>query len=594
MPKKEYHKWSKDKLVHEIKTLLKRKKFGLVWEDKEEDLATKCEDFLPVLSEVKKKKIQNDKSDLQHIIIEGDNYHALSTLCYTHKKKIDVIYIDPPYNTGNKDFVYNDNYIDKEDRFRHSKWLSFISKRLKLAKYLLKDSGIIIVSIDDNEVAQLKLLMDDPSLFGENNFIALLPTIMNLKGNNDQFGFAGTHEYTLVYAKDKSLAKLNQFAVDEEDVMKEWEEDDYGFYKKGANLKATGTNAPREKRPNLFYPIFFKSNGDFYTTENDKPLNKNDKTILPITDNKEMSWRWSKKKLNKEKHNVIISENGEMSLYKKQRPQLGDLPTKKPKSLFYKPEYSSGNGTAQLKELFGDKVFDNPKPLDLIKDLLYLTTDKDSVVLDFMAGSGTTAIATLLLNQEDKGTRKFILCTNNELNGIGTKLAKENPEINQEEIGICQRVCYPRLERVMNGYTNPKKQKVDGLGGNLRYYKTDFVNQVRTDTDKRKLVNKSTEMLCLTENTFDKVIEEKDFYAIFESSERMTGIIYDEDAIDDFNEEIKKFNKPLSVYIFSYDHTYNKEDFADIKNLVEVKPIPEVILNVYRKIYKNIRKSKTS
>ncbi len=434
--------------------------------------------------------------------------------------------------------------------------------------------------------------MDDPSFFGEGNFIAMLPTVMNLKGNNDQFGFAGTHEYTLIYAKNKTLAKINEFDVDEKEVMEKWNEDEYGFYKKGANLKATGTNAPREKRPNLFYPIFFKSNGDFYTTKNDKPLSKKDKIIYPITDNKEMSWRWSKKKLNDENHNVIVSLNGIYSLYKKQRPQLGDLPTKKPKTLFYKPEYSSGNGTAQLKEMFEDKVFDNPKPLQLIKDILYLTGNKDATILDFMAGSGTTGLATLLLNQEDQGNRKFLLCTNNELNGVGSKLAKDNPKLKKEEIGICQRVCYPRIERVMNGYTNLKKQKINGLGGNLHYYKTDFVNQVRTDTDKRKLVNKSTEMLCLTENTFNKVLEEKNLYAVFQNSEKITGIIYDEDAIDDFNTAIKKLKKPLTIYIFSYDHTYNEEDFENIANHVEVKPIPEVILNIYRKIYKKIRKPK--
>jgi len=477
MAKKDYKNWDKNDLIKEIEQLRKRKKYGLVWEDKLENVVEQCKTELPVLEEVKSKEIITDTDKPMNLLIEGDNYHALSTLCYTHKKKIDVIYIDPPYNTGNKDFAYNDDYVDKENRFRHSKWLSFMSKRLKLAKYLLKDTGVIAISIDDNEVGQLRVLMDDPNFFGESNFIAMLPTIMNLKGNNDQFGFAGTHEYTLVYAKNKSLAKINEFDVDEEEVMEKWNEDEYGFYKKGANLKATGTNAPKEKRPNLFYPIFFKPNGDFYTTEDDKPLSKKDKIILPITDNKEMSWRWSKEKVNKESHNIIVSLNGEYSLYKKQRPQLSDLPTRKPKTLFYKPEYSSGNGTSQLKEMFGDKVFDNPKPLHLIKDIIYLTSDKNSIILDFMAGSGTTGVATLLLNEEDQGNRRFILCTNNELNGVGSKLVKNNPKLNKEEVGICQRVCYPRLEKVMNGYKNLKGQKIDGLGGNLRYYKTAFVNQ---------------------------------------------------------------------------------------------------------------------
>ncbi|MFZ7308406.1 DNA methyltransferase, partial [Avibacterium avium] len=133
--------------------------------------------------------------------MQGDNLHSLKILEKTHRNKIDVIYIDPPYNTGNKDFIYNDRYVDNNDGYRHSKWLSFMSKRLEIAKNLLSKQGVIFISIDDNEQAQLKLLCDE--IFGENNFIAELPTIMNLKGNQDEFGFAGTHEYTLCYARKK-------------------------------------------------------------------------------------------------------------------------------------------------------------------------------------------------------------------------------------------------------------------------------------------------------------------------------------------------------------------------------------------------------
>lgn len=145
--------------------LRKQKKYGLVWEDKPEDVEERLRDELPVLVEDTSKALISTETDApNHILIEGDNLEALTTLAYTHEGKIDVIYIDPPYNTGNKDFVYNDKFVDKEDSYRHSKWLSFMSKRLRIAKQLLSDKGMIFISIDDNEQAQLKLLCND--LFG--------------------------------------------------------------------------------------------------------------------------------------------------------------------------------------------------------------------------------------------------------------------------------------------------------------------------------------------------------------------------------------------------------------------------------------------
>ena len=153
-----------------LKLLRSQKKYGLVWEDKPEEIETRLQDELPVLEEVKDRAIiSDDASAPNHILIEGDNLEALTALSYTHAGKIDVIYIDPPYNTGNKDFVYNDSFVDREDGYRHSKWLSFMNKRLKIAKGLLSDRGVIFISIDDNEQAQLKLLCDE--IFGGDNFV---------------------------------------------------------------------------------------------------------------------------------------------------------------------------------------------------------------------------------------------------------------------------------------------------------------------------------------------------------------------------------------------------------------------------------------
>ncbi|HRP02847.1 MAG TPA: site-specific DNA-methyltransferase [Candidatus Kapabacteria bacterium] len=368
----------------------------------------------------------------QNLILKGNNLDSLKILKNHYSGKIKCIYIDPPYNTTSDEFVYPDKF-DKEEaevlglanlseddfarmdfsfktKKSHNGWLAFMYPRLLLARDLLSKDGVIFISIDDNEQANLKLLCDD--VFGEENFVANLPTIMNLKGNNDEFAFSGTHEYTLVYCKNKEQAKFGEFSI-KDDEIEDWETDELGYYKKGANLKATGTNAPRNKRPNLYFPLYITSTNECFTSR----TNENDIEIYPITNNDEMSWRWSREKFNNEKHNLIVVQDGRsFSIYKKQRPSLGDMPSKKPKTIFYKPEYSSGNGTQQIKDLFSDKLFTNPKPLNLLKDFFEIATDKNSIILDFFAGSGTTGHAVMELNAEDAstgsapGNRKFILC----------------------------------------------------------------------------------------------------------------------------------------------------------------------------------------
>ena len=180
----DYREWSKDELIREIELLRKQKTYGLVWEkdrtkevfdyfinwagDKTQEQFEGAEGKFPVLKEVKKNDIVSDEHEPHNVLIEGDNFHALAALNFTHAKSIDVIYIDPPYNTGNNDFKYNDRYVDKEDAYRHSKWLSFMEKRLKLARNLLKDNGLLFISIDENEMAQLKILCDE--IFNEANF----------------------------------------------------------------------------------------------------------------------------------------------------------------------------------------------------------------------------------------------------------------------------------------------------------------------------------------------------------------------------------------------------------------------------------------
>ncbi|MDI9357481.1 MAG: DNA methyltransferase [Phycisphaerales bacterium] len=409
-----------------------KESYNLDWLGKSYARLLACDSTTTLLKPIVIHNTKPKNAQSQNLLIKGDNLEVLKHLAQAYHEKIKMIYIDPPYNTGSDGFVYNDDRkftakdlqnligIDEEKATRildftqsksnsHSAWLTFMYPRLYIAKQLLKDDGIIFISIDDNEVAQLRLLMDE--VFGEENFVAELPTIMNLKGNNDEFGFAGTHEYSIVYSKNKSNTIIHHFHVNDEG-LEDWTEDEFGFYKQGANLKATGINAPMEKRPNLFFPIFIDSKDKVYVTDDNNVPNDccgELKTIYPVTNETNMSWRWSKDKIRNEKENIIVSRNGNIGIYKKQRPTLGDLPTKKPKTIFYKPEYSSGNGTAQMINILGDKYFSNPKPLNLIKDFLEIGSSPNDIILDFFAGSGTTGDAVMQLNAEEGGNRKYIL-----------------------------------------------------------------------------------------------------------------------------------------------------------------------------------------
>lgn len=604
MAKKDYSNLTKEQLLEVIEKLEGKKKYGLVWDEERvpEKVVTDCQDKLPVLTEVKDKEITTSENEPTHILIEGDNYHALSVLNYTHKGKIDLIYIDPPYNTGSKDnvFIYNDKIIDKNDTYRHSKWLNFMFKRLELAKALMKDEATIYISIDDNSVSQLRLLCN--KVFGEDNFIAILPTIMNLKGNQDQFGFAGTHEYTIVFAKNKASALVKEFELDDEE-MDDWEEDEFGFYKRGAPMRATGAESKRENRPKMFYPILvdreskeiipikdneFKSIYDSTTkTFDDKHLQSIKEkyeaegfaVIIPQNDDGSYGrWRWGWSNENKEKlkTEVLLSEgNGSFSFYKKQRPSIGDLPSKKPKSLFYKAGYSSSTGTAILKRIFGNKkVFNNPKPVDLIKDIVLLGSNNNSLIVDFFAGSGTTAQAVLEINRDNPDSnRKLIVCTNNE---------------NE----ICETVTLPRIKSVMKGYTYKVKKReieIDKAGNNLKYFKTSFVaNNRNKDQLKIDITKRCTEMLCLKEGIFNLLKEEAD-YKIFQQGNYYLAVYYDfaNASLDELKEEMNALIGEKVLYCFTVDnHGLDKANFRGWKN-IRLEPIPQKILDVYKRIFKN-------
>ena len=424
----------------------REERYQFTWPDKKQAILTANAPINKTLRPCREESVNFDETE--NLYIEGDNLEVLKLLQETYLGKIKMIFIDPPYNTGN-DFVYNDDFRTKNLEFReksgnfdeegkqlvdnytrntesngrfHTDWLNMIYPRLKLARDLLSDDGVIFISIDDNEVDNLRKICDE--IFGECNFVAQLTTVMNLKGNNDEFGFAGTHEYSLVYMKDKdSVFDLNGVPLTEEDKTEYTLSDEKGKFKKGATLMRTGEAGAREKRPKGYYPI--------YVSKDLKSLNitrqaSDDYEVYPKTvDGKEMSWRRSPEFLLKTKDEFIITKtNNGISFNKKQRLEDDIRRGKKAKTLFYKPEYSSGNGTSLIKELFNGRLFDNPKPLTLIKDMLsigssnnvdmdddtsLISSEESPIILDFFSGSATTAHAVMQLNAEDGGKRKFIM-----------------------------------------------------------------------------------------------------------------------------------------------------------------------------------------
>jgi adenine-specific DNA-methyltransferase len=467
-----------------------KERYRLEWPGKREAIVTANLPTTKTLRPVREDSVDFDNTE--NLYIEGDNLEVLKLLQESYLGKIKMIYIDPPYNTG-KDFVYKDNFSKdaqeeliesgQKDEYNqrlianpetagryHSDWLSMMYPRLKLARTLLKDDGYIFISIDEREVANLEKLCAE--VFGDANFIGAFPVVMNLKGNQDAFGFAETHEFVAVCTKSKDACTPGMFPVEDEELIKSWLEDEYGLYKEADNLRATGVNAPREKRPNLWYPIFLdESTREFYITENNEPHNSSHTVIYPINpQGDELSWYWGKTTFNASKHNLILKKtsNG-WQFYRKQRPQLGDLPTKKPKSVLYKSDYSTSTSTTQLKNLFGAKIFDGPKPVPFLIDLMHIGTDEESIILDFFSGSATSAQAVLELNTHNPkkvGKRKFIQVQVPEL-------TDENSEAFRNGY---KNICEIGKERIRRAAQKIKEETNADIDYGFRVYRLDSSN----------------------------------------------------------------------------------------------------------------------
>ena len=396
-------------------------------------------------------------------IIHGDNLLALKALIPRYAGRVNCIYIDPPYNTGNEDWIYNDNVnnplmqqwfnanspVDGEDLQRHDKWLCMIWPRLHLLRELLADSGVIFISIDDNEQHRLRMLMDE--IFGADNFLANIAVVANLAGSSDQFGFAGAHEHCLVYAKDRGEVRLGLFTISE-DALADWKQDEVGYYKPEYLRRGSLTYSE-----SLHYPIFVDDACNYAITDNDEVPDTGGPwtPVYPIMSNGSKGiWRWSKERIRRSPDDVFVQRrsNGNLVVYSKQRPLLGGIPTEKPKSVFYKPEYGSRAGGQTLTRILSDQTtrFAYPKSVSLITDIIKIgAPDKDAIVLDSFAGSGTTAHAVLALNKEDGGNRKFILI---ECEDYADSITAE------------------RVRRVINGVPGARDQSIqNGLGGSFTY-----------------------------------------------------------------------------------------------------------------------------
>ena len=400
----------------------------------------------------------------ENMIIRGDNLEALKALLPRYEGRVKCIYIDPPYNTGNEGWVYNDNVNDPkikkwlgevvgkegEDLTRHDKWLCMMYPRLKLLQKLLADDGVIFVSLDFHEQPFLRLIMDE--IFGASNYVSEIACVNKPSGRSDDKYIATAHESIIVYRKSPLLT-LGGFEPEEKITKRYNKRDTDGRLYREEDLRKRGTHDERTDRPNLFYPFFFnQETGELIVGGNDEKTPDGFIRIEPMkSKDVQGTWRWGQETANAQKtyiHPRYMPNKQQWSLFEWE--YLDERGAAKPTTLWDFKDVNSERGTEVFIKYLGFKKedFPNPKPVGTIQRILQIATAGDDIILDSFAGSGTTAHAVLNMNKADGGHRKFILV---------------------EMMDYADSITAERVKRVINGY-GEGKNAVEGTGGNFSFY----------------------------------------------------------------------------------------------------------------------------
>ncbi|MDD3415252.1 MAG: site-specific DNA-methyltransferase [Lachnospiraceae bacterium] len=538
--------------INQIERELTSKKYGLVWEEHEEEVDIKMQTHIPVFTEVQEKEIVGTTDTEQYnFLLEGDNLHSLRLLEKTHRGKIDVIYIDPPYNTMNDGFIYSDEQVDGNDCFRHSKWLSFMYERLKMARHLLSKQGMIFISIDENEYAQLKMICDE--IWSENCLVENI--VWNKRVPKNDKGIGNIHEYILVYVNDVNykykLMCPKEGIEDVKNLIIQAKNDGLSIEETEIALRKLYKKNDYPRAITLYnnvdnnYRIFGKINMSW---PNGNTFGPRYDVLHPITKNPvkvpDRGWRWSEKTFNEavDYDNKQILSDGSIICGSIWFSSKDDM---QPSTINYLEDVDrmllrsiislKSDGGMVLENIFGKKsTFAYPKSVTLIKMLIDACTfdNKDAFILDFFAGSGTTGQAVMELNQQDGGNRKFILCTNNESN-------------------ICEEVTYPRLKTIITGQRVDGSSYSDGIPANIKYYKTGFVDKASEE---------------IYEDLLEHVIEMIQLQYGVKVDNKKYVMIMDDDEMDEFEKNFSKYDDLKAVFI-NQDVLFSTDQEKILKNI---------------------------
>ena len=466
-----------------------------------------------------------EDNESENMIIHGDNLSALKSLLPQYEGKIKCIYIDPPYNTGNEGWVYNDNVNDPhilkwlgevvgkegEDLSRHDKWLCMMYPRLKLLQRLLADDGVIFISIDSNEKFNLKLICDE--IFGANKFIADIAVVNNLKGRSDDKYIATAHEGLLIYHNGNFITR--GVAVPEEYQTEYKLKDEFGKYRL-QGLRKRGAGAKREDRPNMWYPFYYNEHTNVLSLEN---LEGSIEIFPHLSDGSDGRWRWSKNTaIQRISELVAIKVKGRNEWDVFQKDYLPDDGSKriKPKSVWIGSEFSAESGTLETKSILGKGIFETPKPTGIVEYCIEQAMGSDGIVLDSFAGSATTAHAVLKMNKVDGGSRKFILI---------------------EMMDYAESITAERVKKVIDGYGSGK-QAVEGTGGSFNYYELGDTLMENGNLNENISIDKIREYVYFTETKARSIpISEVEPYLIGVHYDSAYYFYYDREKITTLNRE---------------------------------------------------------